>query len=400
MSTSVTFKGDPFSLELIQNWADVVVVGSGLYGLTVAEVIARKFNKKTVILDRRSHIGGNAYSYFDEGTGIEIHKYGSHLFHTSNSSVMEYVSRFTSFNEYRHRVLTTARGRVYSMPINLMTINQFLGKNFSPKEAREYIEKIAEVDCLYESLNTLQGKCIASIGKDLYEAFIKGYTFKQWQTDPRLLPAEIINRLPVRFNYTDRYFQDTWEGLPLRGYEEWFIQMIKHDHIRVALGVNYFDIKKYLGDKKVIFTGPIDRFFEYKEGELSWRTLDLELEHLKIQDFQGTSVMNYADESVPFTRIHEFKHLHPERNHMNGTVIMREFSRKAMRTDEPFYPVNSPKDREILKKYRKQSKKMINFHFGGRLGSYQYLDMHMAIASALTWTNNHFEEWFYGKKDA
>jgi UDP-galactopyranose mutase len=394
MFSAVGPKFVPFSQDLVESWADVVVVGSGLYGLTAAEIISRKFKKKVLIIDRRLHIGGNAYSFFDQETGIEIHKYGSHLFHTSNPKVIDYVSRFTELNSYRHRVLTVSRNQVYSMPINLMTINNFFGKTFSPNEARDFIAQRARLESARESLGSLQGKCISLIGKDLYEAFIKGYTLKQWQTDPNLLPAEVISRLPVRFNYNDRYFQDIWEGLPTLGYEAWFLKMIENNQIRISLGMDYFEIRDYLTAKKVIFTGPVDQFFDYNEGELAWRTLDFEQEKLEIQDFQGTSVMNYADEDVPYTRIHEFKHLHPERNHQLGTIIMREFSRKAHRRDEPYYPVNSPEDREILRKYRKQSEVVPNVHFGGRLGTYQYLDMHMAIASAITWVHNHFDYWF------
>lgn len=387
-----------FSRDLAEKWADVIVIGSGLYGLTVAETISQKFGKRVLIIDQRSHIGGNAYSYFDEGTGIEIHKYGSHLFHTSNPSVMEYVAKFIELNTYKHRVLTISQGKVYSMPINLMTINQYFGKIFSPVEAREFLGKKAASESLNESSDSLRGKCIATIGKELYEAFIEGYTAKQWQTDPLLLPSEVINRLPVRFNYNDRYFQDVWEGLPVEGYEAWFIKMIKNPLIQIVLNVDFFDVREFLVNKKVIFTGPIDRYFDYSEGELQWRTLDFEIERLSIDDFQGTSVMNYADRAIPYTRIHEFKHLHPERDYGKGTVIMREFSRKALRMDEPYYPVNSPSDREILKRYRTQSEKLANVHFGGRLGTYQYLDMHMAIASALTWANNHFNGWFNGKE--
>jgi len=384
----------PFSRDLAETWADVVIVGAGLYGLTAAEVISREFNKRVLIIDQRSHIGGNAYSYFDEETGIEIHKYGSHLFHTSNPRVHDYVSRFTKLNDYRHRVLTVAQGQVYSMPINLMTINQFFGKSFTPMEAREFIEQKANVESKNELTESLQGKCIATIGRELYEAFIAGYTQKQWQIDPKLLPADIINRLPVRFDFNDRYFKDTWEGLPLNGYEAWFLKMLANNQIKISLETDFFQLRELLQNKKVIFTGPIDRYFNFSEGELQWRTLDFDIERLTIDDFQGTSVMNYAEVEVPFTRIHEFKHLHPERIVPTGTVIMKEFSRRATRSDEPYYPVNSPADRATLKRYREQSEKLANVHFGGRLGTYQYLDMHMAIASALTWSRNTFVEWF------
>jgi UDP-galactopyranose mutase len=380
--------------DLVQNWCDVVVVGSGFYGLTSAEVIARDFNLKVLVLEKRDHIGGNAYSYMDEETGIEIHKYGSHLFHTSNKQVFDYISRFTALNSYRHKVLTVWKNRVFPMPINLLTINNFFGKNFSPAEAKLFFENLTSS---YNAKNSesLEDKCIATIGIELYESLIKGYTLKQWQQDPKYLPAEIITRLPIRFNYSDGYFQDIYEGLPMEGYLSLFQKMANHQNIVIALNVDYFMHRDLMSNKKMIFTGPIDRYFNYSEGDLDWRTLDLELEKLNVDDFQGTAVMNFAEASIPYTRVHEFKHLHPERNHMGrGTILMREYSRKASAEDDPYYPVNSAIDRKILSKYRERMRSTLNVHFGGRLGTYQYLDMHMAIASALTWTNNHFLSWY------
>ena len=365
--------------------ADVVVVGSGFYGLTMAERAAVASGAQVLILERRNHIGGNAYSYVDEETGIEVHKYGSHLFHTSNSRVWEYVNGFTSFNDYRHTVFTIHEDRVYSLPLNLGTICAFLGKSLTPTEARDWVRENGDGTSPADAAN-FEERAIALIGRPLYEAFIRGYTQKQWQMDPRELPAEVISRLPVRYTFENRYFADTWEGLPTDGYHAWIDRMVDFPGIQVMTDIDFVDVRHLIPqDKPVVYTGPIDEYFNYTLGELTWRTLDLECEVLDVQDFQGTSVMNYADASVNFTRIHEFKHLHPERVADPGkTLIMREYSRMAMKGDEPYYPVNSAEDREKLLAYRELCAAEENVIFGGRLGSYQYLDMHMAIASALT----------------
>lgn len=374
---------------------DLLVVGSGFFGLTIAERAAASGRKVTVI-DRRDHIGGNAYSEAETETGIEIHRYGAHLFHTSNPTVWEYVNRFTEFTSYVHRVYTTHKGVVYPLPINLGTINQFFQAAYSPDEAKALVHELAgEFDA--KSAGNLEERAIGLIGRPLYEAFIRDYTAKQWQTDPKDLPAEVISRLPVRYTYDNRYFNDTWEGLPVDGYTAWLERMADHPNIDVKLSTDYFDASQPLnkaetvGQVEIVYTGAVDRYFDYSQGELAWRTLDFEQEVLPIADFQGTSVMNYADADVPYTRIHEFKHFHPERADRyptDKTVVVREYSRFATRADEPYYPVNTAADREGLLAYRELAKGEAGVHFGGRLGTYQYLDMHMAIGSALSmWKN-------------
>ena len=373
---------------------DLVVVGSGFFGLTVAERVAEELGRRVLVIDRRDHIGGNAYSSPEPETGIEVHRYGAHLFHTSNPSVWEYVNRFTTFTDYVHRVYTTHRGEVFPLPINLGTLNQFFRSAHGPAAARDLVaEQAAEVDAA--SVRNLEEKAISLIGRPLYEAFIRDYTAKQWQTDPKDLPAEVISRLPVRYTYDNRYFNDTWEGLPTDGYTAWIERMADHPNIEVRLSTDFFDDSQPVnrgavaGNVPVVYTGPVDRYFDYAEGELSWRTLDFELEVLDVGDFQGTSVMNYADVDVPYTRIHEFRHFHPEREYPSDrTVVMREFSRFAARQDEPYYPVNTPDDRARLLAYRELTKAESGVHFGGRLGTYQYLDMHMAIGSALSMFEN------------
>ena len=367
---------------------DVLVVGSGLFGLTVAERLADS-GLNVDVIDRRPHIGGNAYSERDPETGIEIHRYGAHLFHTSNEVVWDYVQRFTSFTNYVHRVYTTHRGEVYPMPINLGTINQYFRESLGPSAARELIATQA-AEVAGGDLESLDAKGISLIGRPLYEAFIRGYTAKQWQTDPSRLPASIISRLPVRYTYDNRYFSDTYEGLPTDGYTPWLERMADHPRIEVHLETDFFDEESpfsqsaTVGRLPIFYTGPIDRYFGEDEGRLSWRTLDFEFETLPVADFQGTSVMNYADPDVPFTRILEFKHFHPDREYADDrTVIAREFSRSAEAGDEPYYPIAGVDDRELLLGYRKRAQGEPDVAFGGRLGSYQYLDMHMAIAAAL-----------------
>lgn len=374
--------------------ADLVVVGSGLFGLTIAEQAATELGLKVALLDRRSHIGGNAYSEKEKQTGIEVHRYGAHLFHTSNERVWEYVNRFTDFTNYVHRVYTRHNGIVYPMPINLGTINQFFNAAYSPAEAKALITEQAGELAGTDPQN-LNDKGISLIGRPLYEAFIKHYTAKQWQTPPEELPASIISRLPVRYTYDNRYFNDKYEGLPVDGYAAWLERMAAHPNIEVHLNTDFFEPgheysrENVLGQIPVVYTGPVDRYFDYAEGDLSWRTIDLEEEVLPIEDFQGCSVMNYPDADVPFTRIHEFRHFHPERDYTkDATVIMREFSRFANKGDEPYYPVNTAVDREKLLAYRDLAKGEDNVLFGGRLGTYKYLDMHMAIASALSMFDN------------
>ena len=375
---------------------DLAVVGSGFFGLTVAERCANDLGLRVLILERRDHIGGNAYSEAEPQTGIEIHRYGAHLFHTSNARVWEYVNRFTTFTGYQHRVFSVYKGRVYPLPINLATICEYFGSVMSPDEARALVAgQSAEVPPGQAA--NLEEQAISLIGRPLYEAFIRGYTYKQWQTDPTDLPAEIITRLPVRYTFNNRYFSDTFEGLPTDGYTAWLERMADHKNIEVRLGTDFDELRSSLqGNVPVVYTGPLDAYFGYAAGDLGWRTLDFDVEVLPTGDFQGTPVMNYADEDVPFTRIHEFRHFHPERDWYpkDKTVIMREYSRLAGRGDEPYYPINTGADRARLLNYREMAEREPGVFFGGRLGTYKYLDMHMAIDSALSMCDNQLGPYF------
>ena len=377
---------------------DLLVVGAGIFGLTIAERVANELGKQVLVIDKRDHIGGNAYSEFDPETGIECHKYGAHLFHTSDEAVWQYVNRFTKFTNYVHKVYITHNGEVFPMPINLGTINQFFHSALTPEQAKAKIAEQA-AGAPREPKN-LKEQGISLIGQPLFEAFIMNYTAKQWQTPAEELSPEIIKRLPVRYTYDNRYFNDAHEGLPADGYEKLFQNMIAAGNggkgsIEVRLKTDYFtdkEIKKLIDAKiTTIFTGPIDRFYNYKFGELKWRSLDLQKEIVETPDFQGCPVMNYADFEPQYTRIHEFKHFHPERwgnpkypgYTGDKTVIVREYSKTWQRGDEPYYPVNTTEDQVKLAKYQALAAQDKNVIFGGRLGEYAYYDMDKTFASAL-----------------
>ncbi len=361
--------------------AEIIIIGTGFFGTTVAQQLAEA-GRKVAVIEKRSHIGGNSYSEIDTETGIEIHKYGSHIFHTSNEMTWEYINRFTEFNDYRHTVWTTYQSRPYSMPINLNTINTFYNTNLAPHEIPAFIAKEIAKEKIHSPRN-LEEKAITLIGRPLYEAFIKGYTIKQWEKDPTELSPDIITRLPVRHNYNNRYFNDKHEGIPLNGYGKLFERMLDHQNIEVRLNTDYFDIKNALGDIPTVYTGPIDRFFNFKYGHLDWRTIDFDRRVHFIPDYQGCSVMNYADDSIPYTRIHEFKHYHPERPQTDSTVLFKEFSRIAKQSDEPYYPVNTQRNTNLLEQYSEEPPHQKNVFFGGRLGEYRYLDMDTTIERAL-----------------
>lgn len=371
---------------------DLVIVGAGIFGLTIAQQAVEKLGVNVTIIDIRDHIGGNAYSYMDPETGAEIHKYGAHLFHTSNSRVWEYVNRFTKFTDYVHRVYATHDGEVFPLPINLGTINQFFRANYTPAQAKALIDEQAGELAGTDPAN-LNDQGISLIGRPLYEAFIKNYTGKQWQTDPSELPAAIIKRLPVRFNYDNRYFKDTWEGLPTDGYTKWMERMIDDPRITVKLETDFFDETQPLNKRAlleagvpVVYTGPVDRYFDYDLGELKWRTVDFKEVRYDEGDHFGCAVMNFSDADVPYTRAIEFKNFNPERaaeQNPNKTVVWEEYSRFANRDDEPYYPINTDEDKALYAQYKAKAADEPNVVFGGRLGTYAYYDMDQVFNQAL-----------------
>ncbi len=377
--------------------SDLIIVGSGFFGATIADRAAREMGLRVCVLDRRDHIGGNAWSHIDPATGIEVHTYGSHLFHTSSKDVWDYVNRFSGFSTYRHRVIVRHKDRFFTMPMNLGTLSSLFGRFLSPSDAKALIAAEVAAAGIVNPTN-FEEKAISLAGRTMYDAFIKGYTAKQWQTDPRQLPAEIITRLPMRLTFDDFYFNDTYEGLPLDGYAAIFERMLTHPNIRIATGVDYFDVRASIPPSApIVYTGPIDRYFDYRAGVLGWRTIDFESEVVPVGDYQGASVVNYPDMDVPFTRIHEFRHLHPERSYQaERSIIFREYSRFAERADEPYYPINATADKAGYDSYRAMADAEPGVIFGGRLGTYRYLDMHQAIGAAMKVFENqirpHFAE--------
>jgi UDP-galactopyranose mutase len=362
---------------------DYLVVGSGLFGAVFAQQV-KEAGRTVKVIEKRDHIGGNCYSYEFEDTGINIHAYGTHIFHTNDVHLWNYMNRFTEFNRYQHRVLTTHRSRVYSMPINLGTINAFYGVNLRPHDVEAFLA--AKRKAITHPKN-LEEKAISLIGQDLYEAFIRGYTRKQWGCDPKALPAGIITRLPVRTSFHDSYFDDLYQGIPTGGYTPIFERML--DNVPVERCVNFLADRDYWRSqaKKVVYTGPLDAYFDFVHGRLNWRSVRFEQERVELDDFQGISVMNYADDDVPYTRIHEPKHLHPERRFPHRTsVVIREYS--LIDNERPYYPVNFVEDKDKLVRYQKLQSAEKATLFGGRLAQYRYYDMHQVIASALKTAHN------------
>lgn len=360
---------------------DAVIVGAGVFGCTLAEKLTSR-NKTVLLLEKRVHIGGNAFSSIDLETNIEVHKYGSHIFHTNNEEVWNYVNQFASFNSYVHKVRIETEIGLLPVPINLETISRAYELKLDSAQARKLVsdEKVTGG----ENSQNLEDWAKSEIGIRLYELLIKGYTKKQWDTDPRDLPSSILARLPVRYDHEDKYFTDKFQGLPREGYEQLFKNMIENPLVTLELETDFFDVRdRFDSDQLVIYTGPIDRYFDFSKGKLNWRTLDFEIETIKKDNYQPLAVINSASQEVAYTRTHEFKHFYPERiQSSDKTIIAREFSRRAEPYDEPYYPVGTQEDKQNLLEYRKLMEKIPNVYFGGRLGSYQYLDMHMAINQA------------------
>ncbi|CAK8716936.1 UDP-galactopyranose mutase [Candidatus Electrothrix aarhusensis] len=360
-----------------------IVVGAGFFGAVIAERIANDLKEKVLVVDSRKHIGGNCYSEDDGETGIHYHTYGTHIFHTSKKTVWDYLTQFTEINGYFHQVLTTYKDRVYQMPINLETINSFYNINLKPYEVENFLRREIQKEQI-ETPENFEEKAITMIGRPLYEAFIKEYTMKQWHKEPKQLPESILNRLPFRTNYNESYYFDRWQGVPLNGYTEIFQNMLKNERITLQLNTDYFAMKDRIPESTtIIYSGPIDKFFDYKYGRLEWLTLDFEKKIVNVEDYQGNSVMNYAERSVPYTRIHEPRHLHPERTYSRDkTMIIKEYSVKKGENN-PYYPITDPRNTEILSCYL-QEKKKTNVVIGGRLGDYKYYDMDQTIETALS----------------
>lgn len=354
------------------------VVGAGFSGAVLAHELA-KAGHQIHVFESRNHIGGNCYSERDAETGILVHKYGPHIFHTDNDRVWQYVNALTDFMPYINRVKTCTQGRVYSLPINLHTINQFFDTQMSPSDALAFIEKIADKGI--SEPTTFEEQGLRFVGKKLYRAFFQGYTTKQWGVHPSLLPASILKRLPIRFNYDDNYFSHKHQGMPKHGYTPIFEKLLSHKNIQLFLQTKFEREDCPLFDH-VFYSGPIDAWFNYELGQLGYRTLDFEKE-VHEGDFQGCAVMNYGDESVPYTRITEHKYFSPWETH-EKSIIFKEYSRSCTTSDIPYYPIRLVHEKEMLTNYIQLAESESHISFIGRLGTYRYLDMDVTIAEALS----------------
>jgi UDP-galactopyranose mutase len=360
----------------------VVIVGAGFYGSVMAERFANDLGWKVLLLEKRNHVGGNCWSAPDPDTGIEVHAYGPHIFHTAHERCWRYLNQFTAFNDYRHTVWAARRGKVYPLPFGLAAINLLTGQRLSPTEARAWVQAEVAKEHIVDAQN-LEEKALALIGRTLYEAFVKEYTEKHWGMRATELPAYIITRLPVRYNYNVGYYNDPWQGIPVGGYGAMFQRMLRHPNIDIRLNADYFDARGALpAHDLLVYSGPIDQFFDYKHGRMGWRSVRFEKQVLDQEDYQGTSVMNECDGTVPYTRTHEFKHFTPEAK-FEKTLIFREFSYDPKPGDDVYYPIRTTADLAIRAKYKEEAETVPHVHFGGRLGAYAYLDMENTVSTAL-----------------
>lgn len=355
----------------------VAVVGAGFTGAVIARQLASA-GHRVVVFEQRRHVAGNCHTERDAGSGVLVHVYGPHIFHTDNERVWSFVTRFGEFGAYINRVKAITRGRVYSLPINLLTINQFFGKTLRPLEARQFIESVA--DTSIDRPVTLEEQALRLVGRALYEAFFRGYTVKQWGISPAELPASILRRLPLRFNYDDNYFDHRFQGIPRQGYTEIVQRMLATAGITLHLGRSFEPERKREYDQ-VFYSGPIDAWFGYSEGRLPYRTLDFQ-PFRDEGDYQGNAVINYCEEQVPFTRITEHKHFAPWERH-EKTVCFREYSRFCGEGDVPYYPIRLVAEKVQLRQYVRLARAESNVTFAGRLGTYRYLDMDVTIREAL-----------------
>ena len=356
---------------------DYLVVGAGPYGSVFSCEMTKK-GKKCLVIDKRNHIGGNIYTENIEG--IQVHKYGAHIFHTNNKKVWDYVNSFVEFNRFTNSPIANYKGKLYNLPFNMNTFYQLWGVK-TPKEAMEKIEGQRSVYSHIKKPKNLEEQALVLGGKDIYETLIKGYTEKQWGCSATQIPVFIIRRLPFRFTFDNNYFNDIYQGIPIGGYTKLVDRMLKG--IKVRMGVDYFKNKDSLNDlaQNIVYTGKIDEFFNYQFGKLEYRSLYFENQLLEMKNFQGNAVVNYTDREIPWTRIIEHKHF--EFGQQESTYITKEYPHEFSKDNEPYYPMNNKKNQSILAKYQELSKQYPNTIFGGRLAEYKYYDMHQVIENAL-----------------
>ena len=353
------------------------IIGAGFSGAVLANELAH-FDCEIDVFESRDHVAGNCFTVRDQTSDILLHQYGPHIFHTDNDRVWNFVNNLSEFKPYINRVKITTKGHVYSLPINLHTINQFFNKIMNPEEAKNFIASISDKGI--GDPETFEEQALKFVGRDLYEAFFKGYTIKQWGINPTELPASILKRLPLRFNYDDNYFNHKYQGMPIDGYTPLVEKLLDHHKIKLHLN-NKFDKVNQKHFDHIFYTGPIDAWFAFDEGRLGYRTLDFEREDLK-GDYQGCAVMNYGDQNTPYTRISEHKHFSPWESH-EKTIIFKEFSRECTESDIPYYPIRLVNEKAMLSRYIAKAKEQKNISFLGRLGTYRYLDMDVTIREAL-----------------
>lgn len=356
---------------------NILLVGAGLSGAVIGRLLAEAGHACRII-DTRSHIGGNCFTQRDAETGVMMHVYGPHIFHTDDEQVWDYVNGFTEFLPFQNRVKSTTQGAVYSLPVNLLTINQFFGRTMRPDEARDFIA--GQADLTIEEPQNFEEQALRFVGRDLYEAFFKGYTEKQWGCSPTELPASILKRLPLRFNYDDNYFFHRFQGMPKDGYTPMIAAILDHPNITVELNTPYTPDMAGAADH-VFWSGPLDGYFDYELGRLGYRTLDFE-RFTHDGDYQGCAVMNYGDRQVPYTRITEHKHFSPWETH-EGSVCYREYSRACGPDDIPYYPIRLVEEKALLEDYIARAEATTGVTFVGRLGTYRYLDMDVTIRESL-----------------
>jgi UDP-galactopyranose mutase len=356
---------------------DYLIVGAGFAGSVLAERLARGANRKVLLVDRRNHIGGNAYDCHDEH-GILIHKYGPHIFHTNSAEIFNYLSKFTTWRQYQHRVRACVEGRLVPIPINLDTINELYGLNLNPEGMKQYLASVAEAR---PSIATSEDVVVSSVGRELYEKFFRHYTRKQWGLDPSELDAQVTARVPVRYNRDDRYFSDRFQAMPARGYTHLFGNMLDHPNIKILLNCDYREVRDEVKCREIIYTGQVDQFFDFRYGPLPYRSLDFRHETHHREVFQSAPVVNYPNE-YDYTRVTEFKYLTGQ--HRASTSIVYEFPTAE---GDPYYPIPRPANAALYKRYRQLADDTPNVHFVGRLGTYRYYNMDQVIGQALTLFN-------------
>ena len=372
-----------------------LIAGAGFSGAVLANQLAAQLDCTIDVWDERSHVAGNCHTKRDTETNVMVHEYGPHIFNTDKKEIWDFVNSIVEFKPFINRVKANYRGTIYSLPVNLHTINQFFNKTFGPEEAKAFIESLG--DKTITDPQSFEEQALKFLGKDLYHAFFYGYTKKQWGCEPSELPASILKRLPVRFNYNDNYYNNIYQGIPVNGYTELVEKLLNSPKININLNKKFnYSSELHATYTHIFYTGPIDAFFEYKFGRLGYRTVTFE-KHTTHGDHQGNAVINYCDETVPYTRVHEHKHFAPWEAH-DKTVYFKEFSKETTADDIPYYPKRLEKDKKMLDAYRTEAMQFSKVSFLGRLATYRYMDMHHVIGEALAFSQSYLQSLSSGSK--